>query len=192
MEKSEVTEASHWITGRVLPNVTRTPRFSIRSSLRDAQVVQHTDTRASESFRIASDMLGSQAEAEDCMRAHRTSAVILVLEQDQELRDAIAALLSADGYRVISARDDDEAILRTQCECPKLILTGMWQSKSETSARAKRTRERMKCSDAIPIILFSDNTIPEGSERELGEKLYVTNPDNFDQLREFVRRLMPA
>lgn len=126
------------------------------------------------------------------MRANRTSAVILVLEQDQELRDGIAALLSADGYRVISARGEEEAILRTQSECPKLILSGMGRSKSETVASAKHTRERMNCSQAIPIILFSDVTIPEGSQRDLGEKVYVANPDNFDQLREFVRTLMLA
>ena len=126
------------------------------------------------------------------MGASLTGAVILVFEQDQELRDGIAALLSTDGYRVISVRGEEEAILKTQSECPQLILTGIWKSKSETMASAKQIRERMNSGEAIPIVVFSDASLPEGSERELAGKVYLTNPDNFDQLREFIRRLMPA
>jgi CheY-like chemotaxis protein len=126
------------------------------------------------------------------MRAKQAGSVILVLERDQEMRESIAALLSANGFRVIAAKGEEEAVLRTQTECPQLILASVSRSPDETVAEAKHTRQRIHCNEEIPIVIFSDNTLPEGSERELAQKIYLTNPDNFNQIRELLRRVMPA
>jgi CheY-like chemotaxis protein len=118
--------------------------------------------------------------------------VILVLERDQELREATAALLTASGYRVIAATCEEEAVLRTKIECPQLILASVWRSQDETLAEVKQTRERIHCSEDIPIVIFSVNTLPEGAELEVTQKIYLMNPDNFNQIRQLLRRVMPA
>lgn len=126
------------------------------------------------------------------MRATQNGAVILVLERDQEVRDGIAALLIANGYRVIAARGEEEAILRTQIERPQLILAPVWRSDEETVAEAKQTRERINCDKHIPIVVFSAETLSDDPERDVANQVFITNPDNFNQLREFLRRVMPA
>jgi hypothetical protein len=45
-------------------------------------------------------------------------------------------------------------------------------------------------SEDIPIIIFGADTISEGEELEIAENIHLTRPDNFDQLRECLRRLV--
>jgi len=115
--------------------------------------------------------------------------IVLVLEESQELRDGIAALLRADGYKVISARGEEEALLRTARERPDLILAAINQSETMAVSSARQTRERMRCSQT-PIVIFSANTLPEGEERQLADRVYLIRPDNFNQLRALLRRIM--
>jgi DNA-binding response OmpR family regulator len=125
------------------------------------------------------------------MRDKQSGAIILVLEEDQELRDGIAALLTADGYHVIAAREEGEAILRTRSERPDLILAGVSHSETDAVVGARQTRERTGCSQETPIVIFSADTLPEGEVGELADRVYLIRPDNFNQLRAFLRRIMP-
>lgn len=126
------------------------------------------------------------------MKNSQSSPVILVLEEDQELRDGIAALLSADGYRVVAARGQEEAILRARHVRPNLILASVSGSVDETLAAARNTREQAECDRETPIVIFSVDKLPEGAEIEIAEKMYLTRPDNFNQLRRLLRRIVFA
>jgi CheY-like chemotaxis protein len=124
------------------------------------------------------------------MKQDTSGASVLVLEEDQELRDGIAALLRSDGYRVITARDEDEAILRTQSEQPDLILACVSGSEIDTIAKARQTRERTQPSQNTPIVIFSASSIPEGEEKELPDRIYLTRPEHFNQVRSLLRRIL--
>ena|SRR5690242_10454923 len=118
----------------------------------------------------------------------RSPGLILVLEEDQELRDGIASLLRADQYSVLAAREEEEAILRAKGKSPDLILVG--RSGTNALDTARKTREGAGFNADTPIVIFSEDTIPEGAETEIEANVYVTRPDNFNQLRALLRRLI--
>jgi DNA-binding response OmpR family regulator len=119
-------------------------------------------------------------------------SMILVLEDVEETRDGIEELLKADGYRVIPARTEAGAIGQAGREHPNLILVGLGGTELAVSAAARRVRERAGLSESVPIVILGSPTRPEGAEVEIGFDTYVTCPDNFDQLRALLRRLLPV
>jgi hypothetical protein len=42
----------------------------------------------------------------------------------------------------------------------------------------------------VPVVVFCIDEIAEGDEIAIGENVHVTRPDNFDQLRSLLARLL--
>lgn len=117
---------------------------------------------------------------------------ILVVEDVQETSDAIEALLRRDGYRTYSARDEAGAVERVRLSHPDLVLISLAGTSNEMLNRARQIRESSGLTDTIPIVIFSLSTVPDGAEEEIDRNIYVTAPDNFDQLRALFVRLLYA
>ncbi len=117
-------------------------------------------------------------------------ALILVVEDVEEIRDGLEKLLKADGYRLDLARTEEDAVRVARCKPPDLILMSSGGSSNEVIAAAARLRERAALSEKVPIVLFSIKAVPEGAEVEIERSTYLTRPDNFDQLRRFLSRLL--
>jgi len=120
----------------------------------------------------------------------RTPAVILVVEDVHETRDGIETLLMADGYRVASARDVRDAIERAQRTRPDLILISLAGSPHEVVLSARSIRERADVGEQVPVVVFCIEGIDEGDEVEIGENVHLSRPDNFNQLRGLIARLL--
>ena len=123
---------------------------------------------------------------------NNTGPIILVVEDVEETRDGIEKLLTADGYQVNPARDEDDAVDRAKRGPPGLILVSVAGPHAEVIALAARVRQRAELSDDIPIVIFCIPSIAEGAEVALGRNVYITRPDNFDQLRTFLKKLLRA
>jgi CheY-like chemotaxis protein len=111
---------------------------------------------------------------------------ILVVEDVQETRDAIEGLLERDGYSVDPARDEDDAVQRALSNRPDLILVSLGGTADEILGVASRIRKRGGLTEDTPVVIFSLTTIPEGTEQEIKENLYITVPDDFNQLRRLI------
>jgi len=120
---------------------------------------------------------------------HRT-ATILVADDVEETRDGIQGLLEADGYRVDPARNEAEAIERACRHRPDLILLSLGEPQTDAIASGHRIRRLAELSDNVPVVIFCSPTVEEGAEVALGRNVFVTRPDNFDQLRRFLGRLL--
>jgi two-component system response regulator MprA len=123
-------------------------------------------------------------------RADDIPATILVVEDVHETRDGIETLLMADGYTVAPARDERDAIERAQRTRPDLILISLAGSPHEVVLSARSIRERAKVGERVPLVVFGVEGIDEGGEVEIGENVYLTRPDNFNQLRSLIARLL--
>ena len=117
---------------------------------------------------------------------------ILIVEDVQETRDAIEELLKHDGYWVDSARDEDEAADRATRNPPDLILMSLAGVPEYVLSAANRIRERSGLTRRTPVVIFSLATVPEGAEEELFGNIYLTAPDNFNQLRTLLTRILHA
>jgi CheY-like chemotaxis protein len=115
---------------------------------------------------------------------------ILIVEDVQETRDAIRELLKRDGYRVDPAGDEDEAVERIQRNRPDLILISLGGAPEHVLAIAQRIRWRGGLGEQTPVVIFSLATVPDGAEEKLSGNIHVTMPDNFNQLRELLTRVV--
>jgi DNA-binding response OmpR family regulator len=118
------------------------------------------------------------------------SPIILVVEDIEETRDGIEKLLEADGYRVDPAREEGDAVARAACKPPDLILVSLGGSLAHVIATARRVRDRAALGEQAPIVIFCIESIAEGGEVSIGNNVYLTRPDNFNQLRALLRRLL--
>jgi DNA-binding response OmpR family regulator len=121
---------------------------------------------------------------------HQHHASLLIIADDEEIRDGIQALLESDGYCIFAARNVVEGIDVATRKRPNLILISLGQSPDNVAASARQVRRRAGLTETIPVVIFSIPTIPEGAEIEIGRTIYATRPDNFNQLRAMLARLL--
>jgi chemosensory pili system protein ChpA (sensor histidine kinase/response regulator) len=120
-----------------------------------------------------------------------TIPLILIVEDVHETRDGLEKLLTADGYRVSLARDEQDAIDSAQVKRPDLILVSLAGLSNEVIVAARRIRENAHVGDEVPIVIFCVDAIGEGSEVRIEHNVYLTRPDNFNQLRRLLARVLP-
>jgi len=116
--------------------------------------------------------------------------IILVVEDVAETRDGIEKLLKADGYRVFVARDERDGIENAQRQRPDLILVSLAGLPSEVIVTSRRIREQATVGEDVPVVVFCVEEIGEGDEVAIGRNVYITRPDNFNQLRSLLTRLL--
>jgi len=121
---------------------------------------------------------------------HQPRQVILVLEDIEETACLLEKMLTGNGYCVTVARTEEDAIFRVRSQSPDLILMSLGLGSERLLATAHRIRRQAGLSQDVAIVIFCIPTIPEGAEMEVGENVYVTRPDNFNQLRELLHRLL--
>ena len=116
--------------------------------------------------------------------------VILVVEDVHETRDGIEKLLKADGYRVVLARDEIDGIESAKRQRPDLILVSLAGTPSEILISGRHIRESAAAGEEIPIVVFCFDEIVTGAEVAIGRNVHIAQPDNFNQLRGLLSRLL--
>jgi CheY-like chemotaxis protein len=116
--------------------------------------------------------------------------LILVVEGVEETRDGIQRLLVTSGYQVGAARNEEEAIRVAGFRPPDLILISPGLDALQILSTAMRIRERAGLNEEIPVVVFCITSLDEGAEVAAGHNVYLTRPDNFDQLRALLGRLL--
>ena len=123
-------------------------------------------------------------------RNNPTNQHILVVEDVHEIRDGMEKLLKADGYRVSLARDEHDALDKWRLQAPDLILVSLAGAPTDISKAATRIREGIPSGERVPVVIFCGSGIGEGDEVALGHNVHLTRPDNFNQLRSLLARLL--
>jgi CheY-like chemotaxis protein len=116
--------------------------------------------------------------------------IILVVEDVHETREGIERLLLADGYRLALAKDELEGIESARRQRPDLILVSLAGQSGDVIASARRIRESAAIAEDVPVVVFCVDEIAQGDEVAIGENVHVTRPDNFNQLRSLLARLL--
>ena len=141
-------------------------------------------------FGMMDDAAGPNVERENSSMKSDIISVILVVEDIYETRDGIEKLLQADGYLVTLARNKREAIVSAQREPPNLILVSVAGLPHEVVTAARQIRELAALGENVPVVVFCIAEINEGDEVAIGKNVYLTRPDNFNQLRKLLARLL--
>ena len=120
---------------------------------------------------------------------NQTKPLILVVEDVHETRYGMEKLLTADGYRVSLARDSDDAIENALLKRPDLMLVSLPGSPNDVILAVTHIRQAAN-SQEMPVVIFCLDGICEGEEVAIGQNIHLTLPDNFNQLRSLLARVL--
>jgi CheY-like chemotaxis protein len=108
------------------------------------------------------------------------SPLVLVVDDDPDILEAICDILEAEGYRVARARHGGEALQRLEAERPSLILLDLMMPVMDGVAFAQRLHGDPGVAE-IPIVVISADGNPQRAAL-VGARGYLAKPFDIDAL----------
>ena len=119
---------------------------------------------------------------------------ILVVENDNQIRDAIVTILQIENYYVIQAKNGEEALSILKHRTPDLILSDLEMPIMDGKVFFRKIRNDIRLS-AIPFVFLANPNTDDSQKtiRELGVEDWVTKPiDPIRLTRTLNARLLRA
>jgi len=123
---------------------------------------------------------------------HRIAALILVVDDQTDLRQLTADLLSCNGYDVVQAGHGREAIAKLSEHSPDLVVLDLnmpimdgWQF------RAEQLRLPDGRLTAIPVLLLTGEDRPDDQIRTLKAVGFIKKPFDADELLAAIQTALP-
>jgi DNA-binding response OmpR family regulator len=116
------------------------------------------------------------------------SSTILLVDDEDSVQKLLAYPLERDGFRVVQARDGEEALERFQREPIDLVVLDLMLPKIDGLEVCKRLRS----ASTVPIIMLTarDDELDKVLGLELGADDYITKPFSIREFRSRVRALL--
>ena len=113
---------------------------------------------------------------------------ILVVDDEPTLRETLAEALDADGFRVVTAADGREALLRFREHRPDLIVLDLMLPELSGVEVCRIVRQE----SGVPILMLTakSSEIDKVLGLELGADDYVTKPFSLRELTARIRALL--
>src|SRR5437899_11933337 len=114
---------------------------------------------------------------------------ILIIEDELPMRTALADVLQAEGYRVLSAADGESGLQRALVEKPDLVLLDVMMPKLDGYAVCEELR---RLSNAVPVLMLTAKGQVEDRVTGLdaGADDYLVKPFSTDELLARVRAML--
>jgi CheY-like chemotaxis protein len=113
-------------------------------------------------------------------RAGAGGPLVLVVDDDPDILEAICDVLEVEGYRVARARNGQEALDRVGEERPRAILLDLMMPVMDGIAFAEALRERAG-GERIPIVVISADGNPQRAVA-VGARGFLAKPFDIDAL----------
>ena len=116
------------------------------------------------------------------------SSTILLVDDEDSVQKLLAYPLERDGFRVLQARDGEEALARFAVEHVDLVVLDLMLPKLDGLEVCKRLRAESE----VPIIMLTarDDELDKVVGLELGADDYITKPFSIREFRSRVRALL--
>ncbi len=118
---------------------------------------------------------------------------VLVVDDNQDIRDLVVHILSADGFNVFAAVDGENALAILNSNSVNLVLLDvMMPGKSGLDVlRDIRSGSNKKIRD-IPVMMITAKSSTEDIDKalELGATSYIVKPFRATTIREKVRAIL--
>lgn len=113
---------------------------------------------------------------------------IMIIEDDQDISDALGSILSTKGYTVIPVHQVDERFDDYfVASLPQLILLDIWVGGGDGRDVAKKLRSQ-EATKGIPIIVVSANISTPQIAQELELNDFIMKPFDVDHLLATVEK----
>jgi DNA-binding response OmpR family regulator len=116
---------------------------------------------------------------------------ILVADDETDLRELVAYRLTRAGYRVVEARDGEEALRLALAQPPELVVSDVMMPKLDGYDLTRRLRAE-EATRRLPVILLTSRAQEADVARALdaGADGYLTKPFNPEELLAVVRAIL--
>ena len=116
---------------------------------------------------------------------------ILVVDDDEDIREVMQELLAGEGFEVDVARDGIDALAKLEVEtAPPLILLDMMMPRMDGEAFLEELRARPALANAS-VVVISGNAAAREKAGNLRAAGCLVKPFELDELLGLVRRLTP-
>jgi CheY-like chemotaxis protein len=111
-----------------------------------------------------------------------TSTSILLVEDDQDIRESVSELLELEGYTTVSTINGRDALEQLhRMEKPCLILLDVMMPVMDGHAFMKKIQEEQPLAGIPVVVMSASHKPPEGA------KGYLSKPLDIDELLGWVR-----
>ncbi len=119
----------------------------------------------------------------------KTTAVVMVVDDEPRIREVIRHGLRADGYDVVEASDGEEALSLFEEHTPDLLLTDVRLRKMDGLRLVSKLRER---DPNVPFIMLSTQGTGRTAlkTRRLKRSDFIEKPFEIARLRSAVNRAL--
>ncbi len=119
----------------------------------------------------------------------RAAYLVLVVEDDDCLRDSIVMAIELEGYTVQSAANGSQALLAALQSMPNLILLDMRMPVMDGWEFSKKFRARH--GRAAPIVVMTASEDAKKRALEVEAQGWIGKPFNLNELFELLGRFLP-
>lgn len=121
--------------------------------------------------------------------APRATRCILVVDDDEEIRELLLRTLPADGFKILEARDGREALELVAAGAPDLVLLD-WNMPNVSGGDVLSELARREC--GVPVIVLTAHDEPERRRyaESLGVDAFLAKPFSPLELLREIERLL--
>ena len=127
-------------------------------------------------------------EVEDAVLPPLGHPTILIIDDDTQSRDSLAATLSVEGFDVVTATDGDEGIALVASAAPSLVLLDMQLADSQGLSVFRR----IATMSSVPVIMVTsrDDELDAVLALEAGAADHITKPPRPRELTARIRAVL--
>jgi two-component system KDP operon response regulator KdpE len=121
----------------------------------------------------------------------RSGPIVLIVDDDERLREYVRVNLEMEGYTVREASSAEEALGSIEDQAPELVLLDVVMPGIDGWEMLQRMQERY---GSIPVIMFSGQVDENaaGDAEQRGARGFLGKPFDPQQLIERAKQLVPA
>jgi two-component system alkaline phosphatase synthesis response regulator PhoP len=125
-------------------------------------------------------------------RDMNSQSKILIVDDDPDALETMAAILETRDYQVLTASSGSEGIDKAVKEKPNLIIMDVMMPGLDGFAACKMIKENEEIKD-IPVILLTGKELVADMEKvtEAGAKDFMIKPIDWDKLFLKIKKLIP-
>lgn len=118
---------------------------------------------------------------------HAGAPVVLVVDDDPDILEALSEILEAEGFEIRRARNGKEALERLEPDPPNLILLDLMMPVMDGWEFAQRMRQKPAVA-GIPLIVLSADRNVGSKAADIGAVGHLAKPFELNDLLDMVRR----
>jgi DNA-binding response OmpR family regulator len=117
-----------------------------------------------------------------------SEATIMLVDDEESIQKLLTFPLQREGYRVVQARDGEEALSRFQEQHVDLVVLDVMLPKLD----GLEVCRRLRTTSTVPIIMLTarDDEVDKVLGLELGADDYITKPFSIREFRSRIRALL--